>query len=734
VAALALLCSAAILPGCGSKTPGGSDADLAGRWTLRMFDIDEQTGYLSADVVLIEIRKADGGGKEKAGLTAKVLDGTTRLRGAKVARFDVDGGAVRLVLEGSSGQVDFEGRRDGDAVRGNLTTGGFQLQPAWLDRTEKSRLASEDETRPAEGAAEFAQAVGAGETFAAIRSFAQSHPELPLTVQLYRRLTGEFRDQKLSKQAADEFAAAYFKASGRWGGRMVAYSQFDMGWELVTANQHLEQAKKYLEESRKGLPESVAAMIPWDKVFAQVEAKSLFAEATGKDSARAKAAAGKLVRLHERNPFDPLVLYAAAEAARQGGDKQSALRLFGRLAVWPMMERMVLNEALWLEGDRVLPSSQLLQLWVETRGTQDGLEGFKEQLFEECLTAFTAALVKPKLNPAGGRVSLIELFTGAQCPPCVAADIATVGVERGFPRDRVIVLRYHQHIPGPDPLANVQGAQRFDSYGGGGTPTVAVNGRVPEFGVGGFLSNADSAFAHLADALKEADGEGTKIRIDLQAELQSDDSVRASATLGGIDGSAGSDLRLHLVLAEDELHFAAANGIRRHDLVMRHMLGGVEGLPAKNGKFVPPEQPTLAAIRAALSQHLADVEEQSEQQFESKPMRLRPLWIVGFVQDARTKEVLQAAAIPVTGAGPTDTPDAPITASTTPETGPALPSLPAFPPAPSGDDEPTGNPPPKPATAQPAPAQSTSPQSSEPKPAVAERPEPTGPTLRPPGE
>src|SRR5262249_34858033 len=52
------------------------------------------------------------------------------------------------------------------------------------------------------------------------------------------------------------------------------------------------------------------------------------------------------------------------------------------------------------------------------------------------------------------RAVVMELFTGAQCPPCVAADLAFDGLEKTYKPSELILIQYHMHIPGPDPLTN----------------------------------------------------------------------------------------------------------------------------------------------------------------------------------------------------------------------------------------------------------------------------------------
>ena len=84
---------------------------------------------------------------------------------------------------------------------------------------------------------------------------------------------------------------------------------------------------------------------------------------------------------------------------------------------------------------------------------------------------------------------LCELFTGAACPPCVGADLATGALQETFATTELIMLRYHEHIPAPDPFANPQTRQRFQYYNGRGTPSIYLDGTAFR-GAGGYLQHA----------------------------------------------------------------------------------------------------------------------------------------------------------------------------------------------------------------------------------------------------
>src|SRR5262249_30641165 len=75
------------------------------------------------------------------------------------------------------------------------------------------------------------------------------------------------------------------------------------------------------------------------------------------------------------------------------------------------------------------------------------------------------------------RVVLVELSTGAECPPCVAADLAFDALGKTFKPSDVVRLQYHQHVPGPDPLTNPDSEKRFEFYRLRATPSLLLNGK-----------------------------------------------------------------------------------------------------------------------------------------------------------------------------------------------------------------------------------------------------------------
>jgi len=85
------------------------------------------------------------------------------------------------------------------------------------------------------------------------------------------------------------------------------------------------------------------------------------------------------------------------------------------------------------------------------------------------------------------RAVFMELFTGATCPPCVAADLAFDVLMKSYKASDLVLVQYHMHIPGPDPLTNSDTEARWKYYGKAvrGVPSSIFNGK-SKAGGGGF--------------------------------------------------------------------------------------------------------------------------------------------------------------------------------------------------------------------------------------------------------
>ena len=95
---------------------------------------------------------------------------------------------------------------------------------------------------------------------------------------------------------------------------------------------------------------------------------------------------------------------------------------------------------------------------------------------------------------------LAELFTGSECRPCQAADIAYNKLLERYDRSELAVLEYHLHIPHPDPMANTDTELRSEYYGVNSTPTSIIDG-TNVMNSGGLGVVARSKFAVYSDAI-----------------------------------------------------------------------------------------------------------------------------------------------------------------------------------------------------------------------------------------
>lgn len=285
----------------------------------------------------------------------------------------------------------------------------------------------------------------------------------------------------------------------------------------------------------------------------------------------------------------------------------------------------------------------------EAKAAADRVADLDAKLDEEFRK--NAVPFRPEL-PAGrrggsDRVVLCELFTGAQCGPCVAADVAFDAALQVYKPSQAIFLQYHVHIPRVDPLTSPACDARLKYYGEaiGGTPTYLLDGKAVEQEIGGPAEAGESSYGELRNALDQAMNTSAEAQLKLTARRMGD-TIALDADVANLR-KPGPRTFLRFALTEELVHYAASNGQRLHHHIVRAMPGGPTGfaLPEKSAKQSVTAD--LAAVRLELQEYLTTVDRRKPFPDDERPLELKHLKAVAFIQDDTTKDVLQATQVDV---------------------------------------------------------------------------------------
>jgi hypothetical protein len=281
----------------------------------------------------------------------------------------------------------------------------------------------------------------------------------------------------------------------------------------------------------------------------------------------------------------------------------------------------------------------------EVKEVSERLAKLDKVLDEEYLKSAVPFKTEPYKREGGkGRVVLVELFTGAQCPPCVAADVAFDAALKTYKPADVVLLQYHQHIPGPDPLTNDDTEKRSRYYDIEGVPSTYVDGG-NDLGIGGPKDAGKTSFERLSKAINDQLAKDSPAKIKLAAKQTGDNIVISAEVSGAKD--AGDDAKLRLALVEELVRYPGRNGQRFHHHVVRAMPGGVEGFEVKDGAAKQEVKVNLADLKKSLTEYLEKANARRPFIDEERPLDLKHLEVVAFVQNDKTKEILQAARVEV---------------------------------------------------------------------------------------
>ncbi len=269
-------------------------------------------------------------------------------------------------------------------------------------------------------------------------------------------------------------------------------------------------------------------------------------------------------------------------------------------------------------------------LYQKLHGNLEGFESLLEARQREL--PFHPAQFKPT-QEWRGKVVLAELFTGSECPPCVAADVGFDGLLEAFSQDHLVILEYHLPIPRPDPLMNEATRARAYFYKVNSTPTVYIDGEKKLSG-GGPIQRAKAKFDEYASEINARIYESPKVKLQISAK-RNGENIRVSLSFDKEITNAD----YNLVLLEDEVKYAGENGILFHKNIIRDFRI-VLPKEIKEREFVFN---ILDAERNG-EQRLSAYEKETNFTFKEKHYTIdrARLKVVFFVQDRSTKNVYNA--------------------------------------------------------------------------------------------
>jgi thiol-disulfide isomerase/thioredoxin len=348
----------------------------------------------------------------------------------------------------------------------------------------------------------------------------------------------------------------------------------------------------------------------------------------------------------EKNLQDALVANPQLTAASLGmaeiydkrGDSKSALTAYVNAAAVSKL---------------TIPQRQALNT-LYAKSHKGSLAGLEEMLDAKYLEVnppvFHVEPYKPT-EKRSDRIVLTEVFTGSGCPPCVAADLAAELAMERYGKDMAVIM-YHEHIPQPDPMTTLQTTARFRYYAGTGVPTVVIDGATSPGG-GGPRDRTKAVYDRITQEIEKKLEIPADATIKLSAELKNG-IVKTSAVVDKV-AREWTDLRLHILLVEGKLRYTGENGVRFHPMVVRSLAGA--DAPGLSIESKGPETFTwdfdLSEISASIKQHLDAYEAGGHRgntfTFVEKKYEIDPkdLLVAAFVQDEKTKVILQSVLIPV---------------------------------------------------------------------------------------
>jgi tetratricopeptide (TPR) repeat protein len=270
------------------------------------------------------------------------------------------------------------------------------------------------------------------------------------------------------------------------------------------------------------------------------------------------------------------------------------------------------------------------EYWQKVYGSNQGFESAVEARQHEI--PFQVEQFQPT-GAWSGKAVLAELFTGSECPPCVAADLGFDGIIEAYGSKFVAVLEYHLPIPRPDPMTNLAARARAQFYGVRSAPSTFFDGENAQSG-GGRSQMAEEKYKAYAAEIEDRVYSIPQVSLQVSAKLNGDN---VEVTFSADKNIRMADYNLALVQKEEKCQ--GGNRITFHKMVVRDFLTLAEGaVKARAARFNIPKAEQDAEAR------LSELEKERGFTFKESHSQIdrQNLLVVFFLQDKDTKQVYNA--------------------------------------------------------------------------------------------
>ncbi len=136
-----------------------------------------------------------------------------------------------------------------------------------------------------------------------------------------------------------------------------------------------------------------------------------------------------------------------------------------------------------------------------------------------------------------------------------------------------------------------------------------------------------------------------------QAELKlsatrKGDKVTITALVAKL-AATGDDVRLRVALVEEQVEYRGSNGVALHHHVVRAMPGGDAGTVIKEKATKKTFTVDVAELRKKLTAYLDKYNEKRPFPNKNRPLEMKKLKVIAFVQNDKNNAVMQAAQVDV---------------------------------------------------------------------------------------